>query len=195
MHMTHHSGSGDCDECRVTIPEPYVCPKLAEHRSLSAASACGICGQRRWQNLELPPVRPGTTPELESHFARLAEAQELFRLTGGTHAAGIFDVDGSMLAFAEDVGRHNAVDKVIGAIALNAPNGHCSRSNCLIVSGRIAHELVVKAWRAGIPAIAGVSAPTSAAVSQARQAGMLLYGFCRGARATCYTPAEARSDR
>ena len=134
----------------------------------------------------MPPLRePPAIPDVAAAVRRLRPEQSLFELTGGTHAAGAFAENGELLAFAEDVGRHNAVDKVVGQLG----RAHGSRACLLALSSRVADELVLKAWRAGIPAVAGVSAPTSAAITTDRRANLALYAFCRGDRLTQYAPA------
>ena len=113
--------------------------------------------------------------------------QELFGRTGGCHAAAMFSRDGRLLAFGEDVGRHNAVDKAVGALL---EQGNLPGAFLLCVSGRVSYEIAAKATRAGISVLAAVSAPSSLAVEFCREAGITLLGFCRGRRATAYAHAE-----
>jgi FdhD protein len=110
--------------------------------------------------------------------------QENFQKSGGTHAAGAFTINGEMLNMQEDIGRHNAVDKVIGYL-LN--NDLLDKAKCLTVSGRISYEIVNKAKMAGIPFLASVSAPSTLAVDYAQEAGITLMAFCRNNKFTIYS--------
>ena len=105
------------------------------------------------------------------------ERQAAFAITGGLHAAGLFTPDGTLLALAEDIGRHNAVDKVVGRLVLT--DRLPAHGTILFVSGRTSYEIIQKAWVAGIPCVASVSAPSSLAIELAREAGMTLIGFVR----------------
>lgn len=161
------------------------------HTALSAgSSACGVCGKdsiaavlttprgRRWSGALPAPDVVRRLPEL------LGRSQSLFAKTGGVHAAGLFDVDGDALVVREDVGRHNAVDKVTGHRVLA---GEPPAQACLVVSGRAGFELVQKAVAAGVGALVAVGAPSSLAVHLAREAGLVVYGFTRGERTVRYT--------
>ncbi len=166
----------------------------ALRRNLYASSSCGICGKASIENAlrSAPPLdddavfRADFFPPLPD---RLRSAQAVFARTGGLHAAGLVSPAGELLAAREDVGRHNAVDKVVGW-ALREGRlplaGHA-----LMVSGRISFEIVQKALAARVPAVAAVSAPTSLAVEFAERANMLLVGFLRGPAFNAY----GRSDR
>ncbi len=159
-------------------------------RHFTTTSACGVCGKANLEQLE---VR-GFTP-LEDDFKfdaatllalpeRLRAAQNVFEKTGGLHAAALFDEGGTLLAVREDVGRHNALDKLIGWAYLDAK---LPLSNTIVlVSGRTSFELVQKCLAAGVPALASVSAPSSLAVDLARRFGMTLAGFVRGSRFNVY---------
>ena len=165
---------------------------LAERRPVMATSACGVCGRRTIDDLlcNLPVTGSPLTVDralVSSLPQRLRTAQTAFAETGGLHAAGLFDAAGTLLAFAEDVGRHNAVDKVIGQQLL-AEQMPLDRT-LLFVSGRTSFEIVQKAVVAGIPIVAAVSAPSSLAIELARDAGVTLLGFVRGETFNVYAGA------
>ncbi len=165
----------------------------ARRRELTAASSCGVCGRQSIDDLAVDLVRisddlvvsPRTIAQLPG---RLRESQRAFDETGGLHAAGIFSVDGVLLDIAEDVGRHNAVDKVIGRAVLHR-QVPLSRA-LLCVSGRTSFEIVQKAAVAGIPLVAAVSAPSSLAIELAERAGITLIGFIRGDGFNVYSLPE-----
>ncbi|HZP50980.1 formate dehydrogenase accessory sulfurtransferase FdhD [Actinocrinis sp.] len=170
-------------------------PLWSLDRNTYTTSACGVCGKSsieavranaHW-SVETDPVR--ITPEvLYSLPKTLRGSQKLFSKTGGLHAAGLFASDGTLQCVREDVGRHNAVDKVIGWAVRD---GRLPlRGHLLAVSGRASFELVQKAAAAGIPLLAAVSAPSSLAVELARESGMTLAGFVRGESANVYCGAE-----
>lgn len=161
-------------------------------RGTITTSACGVCGRRTVEDLleRCLPVRsdaliPHVT--LASAPLRLQERQVSFARTGGMHAAALLDELGAVLAFAEDVGRHNAVDKVVGRVLLDARLGE---ARVLAVSGRTSFEIVQKAAMAGVPAIASVSAPSSLAIDLADRTGILLACFVRAGGFSIYTHAE-----
>ncbi|HEY7057394.1 MAG TPA: formate dehydrogenase accessory sulfurtransferase FdhD [Vicinamibacterales bacterium] len=163
---------------------------LDERRRVVANSSCGVCGRASIAELraELTPltaawtVRPATISALPD---ALRARQSRFDETGGLHAAGLFDLDGTCRLSCEDVGRHNAVDKAVGYMLLEdrVPLGDA----ILMLSGRVSFEIVQKAWTAGIPVVAAVSAPTSLAIDLAREAGITLLAFVRGQSFNIYT--------
>jgi FdhD protein len=175
-------------------------PDPSLERSFYTTSSCGLCGKASLDAVRTAtrfsvaddPVR--VTPELLSSLPdRLREAQRVFDKTGGLHAAGLFSSDGELLCLREDVGRHNAVDKVVGW-ALR--EGRLPlRGSVLLVSGRASFELTQKAWMAGVPVLAAVSAPSSLAVDLATEAGMTLVGFLRGPTMNVYAGAERVAQR
>ncbi len=164
-------------------------------RNMFASSSCGICGKASIEQVRLfaRPARPWTiaksvttclTDSLRTH-------QRTFDETGGLHAAGLFDLSGEAMAVREDVGRHNAVDKVIGAVTQQ----HWPLPPCvLVVSGRQSFEIVQKAALAGIGGLVGVSAPSSLAVELANDLQMLLVGFSRGDSFNVYAGTERLTD-
>ncbi|GAB7029963.1 formate dehydrogenase accessory sulfurtransferase FdhD [Streptomyces sp. NPDC021749] len=167
-------------------------PDITLERNVYTTSSCGLCGKAsldavrttaRWPIDDTPPLR--LAPELLAELPdRLRAAQRVFERTGGLHAAALFTEDGELLDIREDVGRHNAVDKLIGR-ALR--NGQLPLSRTvLLVSGRASFELAQKAVTAGIPVLAAVSAPSSLAVDLAAETGLTLVGFLRGASMNVY---------
>lgn len=167
-------------------------------RNFYTTSSCGVCGKTsieavHAQGLRAPgpwgPVDPAVVTALPG---RMREAQVIYKHTGGIHAAALFDREGNLLLMREDVGRHNAVDKVIGALLASSADvsGQPATNNCqLLVSGRAGFELVQKCVVAGIPLMAAVGAPSSLAVQLARDSGLTLVGFLSGDRFNVYTPA------
>jgi FdhD protein len=162
---------------------------LSQRRQVVMNSSCGMCGRRTLESLDVnrPPLAVRWTVSadvIQSLPATLRASQQAFAETGGLHAAGLFDVTGRLEMTAEDVGRHNAVDKLIGRMLL-AGRPPLEQS-LLFVSGRSSFEIVQKAFLAGIPLVAAVSAPSSLAIDLAREAGMTLLGFVRGGRFNSY---------
>ncbi|MER7501219.1 formate dehydrogenase accessory sulfurtransferase FdhD [Nonomuraea pusilla] len=179
----------------VTVHLNGPIPELpALDRHFVTSSACGVCGSAGLDALRhrCAPVPGGTlklTPEvLYALPEALREAQGVFGKTGGLHAAGLFTADGTPLAVREDVGRHNAVDKLVGWAALNRRLPLAE--HVLMVSGRASYEIMQKALAAGVPAVCAVSAPSSLAVDLARSFGMTLVGFLRGERCNVYAGEE-----
>jgi FdhD protein len=178
----------------VTLADGVEPPEVSPDRSFLMTSACGVCGktsidairQRSRYDVAADPARldPAVLAGLPE---TLRAAQRVFERTGGLHAAGLFDAEGALLAMREDVGRHNAVDKVVGW-ALRDKRVPLA-GHVLLVSGRASFELTQKAMLAGIPVLAAVSAPSSLAADLAEEAGMTLVGFLRGASMNVYTGA------
>lgn len=168
------------------------------NRSLASTSSCGFCGKTEWQDPgaacapqatqdEPTPDALITTAFLEKSFQAMRERQDLFGQTGGSHAAAVLSASGSLLAFGEDAGRHNAVDKAVGRLW---EAGKLDAAAVLCVSGRVSYEIASKASRAGLTVLAAVSAPSSMAVAFCRENNITLIGFCRGPRATVYAHPE-----
>ena len=166
---------------------------LSSRRRVAAVAACGVCGRQTIDDLMagLSPVESAITVRdavVSGMPDRLRAAQAAFDRTGGLHAAGLFEPDGSLVVVAEDVGRHNAVDKVIGRelLAGRLP----LHDRILVVSGRTSFEIVQKAVAARIPMVASVSAPSSLAVDLARASNLTLLGFVRGQQFNVYAGAD-----
>ena len=171
--------------------------RLGERRQVTMTSACGLCGRvtieslrsrvsavrGRWQ---VPADVISSLPE------RLRPSQRVFASTGGIHAAGLFDRSGQLQLAAEDVGRHNAVDKIVGRTLLEGR--HPLDDSILLVSGRTSFELVQKALVAGVPVIAAVSAPSSLAITLATEGEITLCGFVRGDQFNIYTHPSRIQD-
>jgi FdhD protein len=178
-------------ELAVDLRLPYD-PELLQ-RNFYTTSSCGVCGKASLDSIAVRCEAVAEGPEVAESVVvalpdRLREAQRVFDRTGGLHAAGLFDTAGTLLELREDVGRHNAVDKLVGRALLGGELPLSER--VLMVSGRLSFEIVQKAAVAGIPIVCAVSAPSSLAVDTGRRFGMTLVGFLRGSRFNIYTNAE-----
>jgi len=192
-HLDHSDGEiGNIVDIALA---PGVAVASGARRSFMTTSACGVCGKTSIDDICVLPQAPlsaDTTvfepATITSLPDRLREAQRVFSSTGGLHAAGLFTQAGGLLVVREDVGRHNAVDKIVGWAVLQdkLPLAGCA----LLVSGRASFELVQKAVLAGIPLLAAVSAPSSLAAELAEEAGLTLIGFLRGQSMNVYTGAH-----
>jgi FdhD protein len=176
---------------RIEIAKEVKLDLESTRRNFFAASSCGICGKASLDSVRLRGMRPPEQdlrldPEVLCGMPDiLREAQVVFGRTGGLHAAGLFDTQGQLVVQREDVGRHNAVDKVIGWALLN---GRVPLSKyVLLVSGRGGFEIIQKAIAGGVPVVASVSAPSGLAVRLAREMGLTLVGFLRGKRFIVYS--------
>ncbi|KAB1149787.1 formate dehydrogenase accessory sulfurtransferase FdhD [Streptomyces luteolifulvus] len=185
-------GSNTYNVVDVKTAPGVAIPEITLERNVYTTSSCGLCGKAsldavrtnaRWPITDNPPLR--LDPDLLASLPdRLRASQRVFDRTGGLHAAALFGEDGELLDVREDVGRHNAVDKLIGR-ALQ--NGALPLSRTiLLVSGRASFELAQKAVMAGIPVLAAVSAPSSLAVDLAAETGLTLVGFLRGSSMNVY---------
>jgi FdhD protein len=192
-HLDH--GDGEIGNIVDITLAPGVAVASGARRSFMTTSACGVCGKTSIDDIRVLPQAPlsaDTTvfdpATITSLPDRLREAQRVFSSTGGLHAAGLFTQAGGLLVVREDVGRHNAVDKIVGWAVLQdkLPLAGCA----LLVSGRASFELVQKAVLAGIPLLAAVSAPSSLAAELAEEAGLTLIGFLRGQSMNVYTGAH-----
>lgn len=164
--------------------------RLGERRQVTMTAACGLCGRLTIESLRSRVSAVGgrwrvPADVITSLPERLRPSQHVFASTGGIHAAGLFDRSGRLQIAAEDVGRHNAVDKIIGRTLIEGR--HPLEESILLVSGRTSFELVQKALVAGVPLIAAVSAPSSLAISLATEAGITLCGFVRGDQFNIYS--------
>lgn len=163
-------------------------------RHFYTTSACGVCGKASLEQLELRgrpviPSGPEIAPEVVTPLPeKLREAQGLFDATGGLHAAALFDKEGNLLALREDVGRHNATDKLVGWALLESRLP--LSDHIVMVSGRSSFEILQKCLTARVPVVCAISAPSSLAVDVARQFGMTLVGFLRGNRFNIYSGHE-----
>jgi FdhD protein len=173
-------------------------PRRKPERSMLASSACGVCGTQMIEDLRhdlavLPSGLIADPAMLPGLVDRLRSGQGVFERTGGLHGAGLFDTKGEVVAVREDVGRHNAVDKVVGRMFLD---GRLPASEMLlVVSGRAGYEIVQKSIGAGIPVLAAVGAPSSLAVALAREFNQTLVGFLRGDRFNVYSGHQRLTNR
>jgi FdhD protein len=170
-----------------------VDPDAFGRRRFAANASCGLCGKATLDDVEVhcAPVNGGPLVSRSVLLAlpdRLRDAQTVFDATGGLHAAAIFEPDGTLLTLREDVGRHNALDKLVGHALLERKLP--LSGSVLLVSGRLSFEIVQKAARAGIPVLCAVSAPSSLAVEAADRLGQTVIGFLRDPRFNVYTHGE-----
>jgi FdhD protein len=179
---------------RVTLAPGIDIEQVVAHRTFTPTSACGLCGRLAIDRTPAPagmnvqgraPASRWSVAFIAALPATLRAGQRVFDETGGLHAAAFFDGAGRLLAVREDVGRHNAVDKLIGASL-----DQLDRARILVVSGRVAFEIVQKAVAAGLEAIVAVGAPSDLAVDAARTAGLTLVGFARDGRFNVYAGAD-----
>jgi len=197
MHCTDtgEDGQPTFNVVDVTLKPGVSVPDVGLQRSFATTSSCGVCGKRSIDTVRVrSPYDLGgdstrVSPDvLGSLPDALRDHQKVFDRTGGLHAAGLFTVEGALLAVREDVGRHNAVDKLVGWAARE--HRLPLTGTVLMVSGRISFELAQKALMAGIPVLAAVSAPSSLAIDLAQESELTLVGFLRPPRMTVYTGAE-----
>jgi FdhD protein len=178
----------------VVVSPAALATGYEDRRSIAATASCGLCGTREADDLKLygGPLHIDVSEKLALRhigpmFEGMRASQRAFAATGGCHAAAAFTLAGEMLASHEDIGRHNAVDKVIGNLLHEE---RLEEARCLAVSGRLSYEIVFKAFHAQIPFLLAVSAPSTLAVEMARQFGLTLIAFCRAPRATIYAHPE-----
>jgi FdhD protein len=188
----HDAGHTGCLE--ITVPEEALAKDVTGRRSAMVNASCGLCGIREPEELRMTGAPIATHPKQRLHIDAIRELtqclsihQPLFQATGGVHGALAFGADGTVLSAHEDIGRHNAVDKVIGDLI---QQGRLQHGIGIVVSGRASYEIVFKAYQAQWPYILAVSAPSSLAVEMGEHFGMCIVGFCRENRATVYSRPE-----
>lgn len=192
---TDENGRNTYNVLDVALAEGVPSPAAGVARNFTTTSSCGVCGKAALDEVRTTTQYPPSgdqlriTPELLSTLpGSLRDGQKVFARTGGVHAAGLFTASGERLVVREDVGRHNAVDKVFGWALMSerVPARGC----VLMVSGRVSFELVQKAAMAGVPMLAAVSAPSSLAVELAAEQGITVVGFLRGEQMNVYSRGE-----
>jgi FdhD protein len=191
-HENHENHDDIGNIADITLASGLSISTKHARRSFMTTSACGVCGKTSIDDICVLPHAPLAQDQttfdaktLATFSDKLRAAQKVFASTGGLHAAGLFNSEGDLIVVREDVGRHNAVDKLVGHALLGGMlplAGHA-----LLVSGRASFELVQKTVLAGIPLLAAVSAPSSLAADLADEAGLTLVGFLRGASMNVYT--------
>ena len=180
------------DKSKGTIYVTLEIPKelYANKRSLLSVASCGICGKKELEALRGDQLKSQySIPQdfVYEMFATMQAKQHTFSKTGGSHAAAIFGKNKLLLSIKEDIGRHNAVDKTIGECLLN---DKLHEGKILLVSGRVSYDIITKCFKAGLPILAAVSAPSSLAVDFAKELGITLLGFCREGKFTIYSHPE-----
>ncbi|MEZ5046571.1 MAG: formate dehydrogenase accessory sulfurtransferase FdhD [Chitinophagaceae bacterium] len=188
IQIVEKNNKGYITHVNALIKEDKISDGIHTKRNLVSVSSCGMCGKESFST-ETPMEPLNILDKVQSQaielaFEKMKQHQVLFEATGGTHAAAIFDKNLKLLGVEEDIGRHNAVDKIIGLLL----NQHSlNQSLMLLVSGRLSYEIVSKCYRAQIPILASVSAPSSMAIEYAQKAGISLLAFCRKNQCTVYT--------
>lgn len=173
----------------VSIPEKSLGKGYLNKRTLLSVSSCGICGKQKLEDISVKGCKLANHSsfdfqKIEEMFSEMKQRQDTFTASGGSHAAALFDTNYKLLNVKEDIGRHNAVDKVIGELLMK---GSLKTANCMLVSGRVSYEIISKAFIANIPYVIAVSACSSLAVDFAKEFGIRLIGFSRGNKATLYS--------
>ncbi|MBT8255787.1 MAG: formate dehydrogenase accessory sulfurtransferase FdhD [Bacteroidia bacterium] len=179
------------------IPKDKLGEGYSNSRSLLSVSSCGVCGKTELSDLAFIGKTIDDNEKIDdaliqSLFRKMNTHQYDFKQSGGTHAESAFSLTGELLCSMEDIGRHNAVDKVVGKLIITK---QLEQAKVLTVSGRISYEIVIKCFKARIPFLAAVSAPSSLAVDYAKELGITLFAFCRDDRATCYSHPERIKTR
>lgn len=173
----------------LNLPEDELGEGYSNSRSLLSVSSCGICGRTELSDLSflgktIDDHNKMNISSIHELFEKMNARQHNFLQSGGAHAAAAFTIQGDLICVMEDIGRHNAVDKVIGKLIIS---NSLEEASIITVSGRVSYEIVIKCFKAGVPFLAAVSAPSSLAVDYAKELGISLLAFCRDHRATCYS--------
>jgi FdhD protein len=190
FEIIEKSEEGFISSMNVLISENEIDKSQLNKRNLLSVASCGICGKTELllpEGSSLTATGQLRLENIQNMFVDMNEKQRAFIDSGGCHAASAFSKEFQLLSLKEDIGRHNAVDKVIGALLQRE---ELSKANFLLVSGRVSYEIITKCFIAGIPFLLAVSAPSSLAVDFAKELGITLIGFCREDRATVYSNVE-----
>lgn len=189
LQLQKENKKGIVTIANLNIPKEKLGDGYSNSRSLLSVSSCGICGKTELSDISVSEKLIDDAKKIDidlihNLFNKMKVRQHDFKQSGGTHAAAAFTINGILLCAMEDIGRHNAVDKVIGKLILQ---NTLNKAKIITVSGRISYEIIIKCFKAKIPIIAAVSAPSSLAVDYAKELGITLFAFCRDQRATCYS--------
>lgn len=188
LFKTSLSKDGYVEEVNCIIKPLDLGDGFKSSRSLLSVSSCGICGKQDLNDLNINGEKL-STHLLDPNFIfdlkkQMQNSQPIFPITGSTHGSALFNEKGELLTLKEDVGRHNSLDKSIGELLTK---NELKQAKILFFSGRLSFEIIFKSFRAKIPTIIAISAPTSLAIDYAKEFGITLYGFCRGDRFTRYS--------
>ena len=187
LHMELVTGSqGVIDSVSVKIPDEILGDGYMNSRQLLSVASCGICGRTKFEGRSGKMSKRAKFDYIQvpALFEKMFQSQTLFKATGGCHGVAAFSITGEMLSLREDIGRHNAMDKVIGHLLHQK---RLKEAAIVLVSGRLSYEIVSKCFMAGIPALAAVSSPSTLAVDFAKELGVELMAFCRDGRLTVYS--------
>lgn len=190
MLITAKNKQGYITAMNVSAEPASIHFEAIAERNIISVTSCGLCGRTALEidlNGKLINNEKIHAAQVAKMFDVMRKSQATFDRSGGSHASAIFDLHGEMLTIKEDIGRHNAVDKAVGSLLLQ---NKLDKAKCILVSGRISYEIVSKTYTAGIPFLAAVSAPSSLAVDQCREAGITLMAFCRDNKFTVYCGEE-----
>ncbi len=193
----HYNDQEQIEKIDVSVPKDEIGNGYLSARSLLSVSSCGICGKQSLEDLQIQDGKINhsnfalNTSSLFKMQATMVENQTNFKTTGGCHGVAAFSIDGNLLSIKEDIGRHNALDKVIGELIRKKT---LNETKVIMFSGRISYEIVSKAFRAKIPIIMAVSAPSSLAIDFAKEYGITLLSFSRNGKTTCYSNCSTISN-